>query len=105
MSDVSTLEKIKESEDLYSKELAKAQLDAEAIIKKAHAEAEIIMHDAHNRAVEQSDVIKVEAVKESKKRFDDTIAAQKTKVSAFNSVSKEEVLKSFAEAVSESFDL
>jgi vacuolar-type H+-ATPase subunit H len=105
MSDVSTLEKIKESEDLYSKEIAKAKAEAESIIKKAHAEAEIIMHDEHERALEQADVMRVEAVKESKKRFDEVIEAQKAKVSLFKSVPNEEVLESFSEAVSESFEL
>jgi hypothetical protein len=43
--------------------------------------------------------MRVEAVKESKKRFDEVIEAQKAKVSLFKSVPNEEVYESFSEAV------
>ncbi len=101
MSDVSTLEKIKESEDLYTKAIAEAKAKAESIILKAKAEAEIMIHDAIERATEQADSIKVEALKEAQAAADATLKEYKAKVSLIRSPKKDEVLSSFAEAVKE----
>ncbi len=105
MSDISTLEKIKESEDSYSKAIEKAKSEAEAIIKNAHTQAEIILHDARERSEEQADSIKVEALKDAKKSAEALIEAQQSKVSSLKEVSKDEALEAFAEAVSEYFGI
>ncbi|OJI07476.1 V-type ATP synthase subunit E [Candidatus Micrarchaeum sp.] len=105
MSDISTLEKIKESEDSYSKAIEKAKSEAEAIMKNAHTQAEIILHDARERSTEQADSIKVEALKDAKKSAEALIEAQQSKVSSLKEVSEDEALEAFAEAVSEYFGI
>ncbi|OJI08361.1 MAG: hypothetical protein BK997_00385 [Candidatus Micrarchaeum sp. ARMAN-1] len=105
MSDISTLEKIKESEDSYSKAIEKAKAEAEAIVKNARAQAEIILHDATERSNEQADSIKVEALKEAKKSSEELIKGQQSKVSSLKDISKDEALAAFAESVSEYFGI
>lgn len=105
MSDISTLEKIKESEDSYSKAIEKARSEAEAVIKNAHAQAEIITHDARERSTERADSIKVEALKEAKQSAEALIKAQQSKVSSLKEAPKGEVLELFADAVSEYFGI
>ncbi len=105
MSDISTLEKIKESEDSYTKAIEKAKSEADAIIKNAHAQAEIILHDARERSNEQADSIKVDALREAKKSAEALITAQQSKVSSLKDVPKEKVVEIFAQAVSEYFGI
>jgi vacuolar-type H+-ATPase subunit H len=105
MSDISTLEKIKESEDSYSKAIEKAKSEADAIIRNAHAQVEIILHDAKERSTEQADSIKVEALKEARKSSEALIKGQQAKVSSLKEIPEDEALEFFAEAVSEYFGI
>ncbi|MEM0154274.1 MAG: hypothetical protein QW814_00350 [Methanothrix sp.] len=103
MSDISTLEKIKESEDSYSKAIDKAKSEAESIIKNAQTQAEIMLHDAKERSTEQADSIKVAALKEARKNAEELIKLQQAKVSTLKDVPKDKVLEIFSEAVLEYF--
>ncbi|MEM0149512.1 MAG: hypothetical protein QXW10_01290 [Candidatus Micrarchaeaceae archaeon] len=103
MSDISTLEKIKESEDSYSKAIDKAKFEAASIIKNAQTQAEIMLHDARERSTEQADSIKVAALKEAKKNAEELIKSQQAKVSTLKDISKDMVLEVFSEVVAEYF--
>ncbi|MCL5101957.1 MAG: hypothetical protein M1544_01190 [Candidatus Marsarchaeota archaeon] len=105
MSDASTLEKIKESEDAYAKAIEKAKAEADRILKEARSEAEIIMHDAHDRGIENADSIKVDAIKAAKKNYEDTIAKQENEVGKLSDADKGYVFKSFSEALADVFGL
>ncbi len=105
MSDTSTLEKIKEAEEKYAADVAEAKLEAERIIKRAKAEAEIIIHDANERELESSDGMKVEAMKTAKAKYDETIKSQEESIAKLKQIKKDYVMKGFSESIAEIFKL
>lgn len=103
MSDVSTLEKIKESEDTYAKSLENAKAESEAIIKRARAEAEIELHDSVERATELADSIKVKEIENSKKKSKEIMDSEKEKISLLKDLSEEYIIDAFSKSIEEIF--
>ncbi|MCL4372048.1 hypothetical protein M1373_01875 [Candidatus Marsarchaeota archaeon] len=103
MSEYGVLEKIKDSEDSYSKAVELAKKDSENIIKAARMQAEIIMHDAVESAKSNADSIRANAIKEADIESKSIIEKYKTSIAGFSVPGKDSILAAMQQAIKEHF--